>query len=117
MCKILFVDDEKGIRDLLALTLSVGNFRTFEASNGKEAIAIALKEKPDLIIMDIMMPKMNGLAAAKIIKGNPETKDIKIIVLSSINDVITPKPYVDGYFMKPFSPLNLIKKVEEVLNL
>ncbi len=120
MKKILIVDDQVQVRELVEVTLRVGNYRIFEANNGKQAIEVAKKEKPDLIIMDIMMPgKIDGLEATRILKNEKETKNTIIVMLTAKGqEADKQKGYeagADDYFVKPFSPLDLIKKVEEVL--
>ena len=120
MKKILIVDDRQEVRELVEVTLRSGEFRSFQAESGEEAIEIAKVEKPDLIIMDIMMPGgMDGLETTRILKDNPETKDCIIIMLTAKGQQIDKeegfKVGADDYFVKPFSPLDLIKKVDELL--
>jgi CheY-like chemotaxis protein len=120
MEKILIVDDQLEVRELVEVTLRVGNYQILQAQSGEEAIEIVRAEKPSLIIMDIMMPGgMDGLEATRILKNDPETKDYKIILLTAKGQQIDiEKGFAagaDDYFIKPFSPLELIKKVEEIL--
>ena len=119
MNKILIVDDQPEVRELVEITLRSKNFQILQAMNGENAINIARKEKPDLIIMDIMMPgKIDGIEATRILKNDPETKEILIIILTAkgqAGDVEKGyKAGADDYFIKPFSPLDLIKKIDEV---
>jgi len=120
MKKILIVDDDAGIRELVDTTLRSEEYQIFQAESGEKAIEISTAEKPDLIIMDIMMPGgMDGFEATRIIKADPETKDSIILILSGAGQYgETGKGLaadVGAYFDKPFSPLELIRKVEEVL--
>jgi len=120
MKKILIVDDKEEVRELVEVTLKSENYRVFQAGNGKEAIGIARQEKPDLIIMDIMMPgKIDGIEATRIIKSDPETRGITVIMLTAKGQNSDKKngheAGADDYFVKPFSPLDLIRKVEEIL--
>lgn len=120
MKKILIVDDKKEVRELVQVTLRGADYTILQAKNDKEAIEITHAKKPDLIIMDIMMPgDIDGLDAVRTIKSDPKTKDVKIIMLtakSQTSDLDEGfKAGADGYFIKPFSPLDLIRKVEEVL--
>jgi len=114
------VDDRAEVRELMKITLRSEDYQIFQANNGEKAIDVARKEKPDLIIMDIMMPgEIDGIEATRILKNDPVTKGSIIIMLTSKGqkeDI--KKGYETGaedYFVKPFSPLDLIKKVEEVL--
>jgi len=121
MKKILIVDDQQEIRDLVEITLRVSDYKILKASNGAEAVDMAKREKPDLIIMDIMMPgDINGMDAIRIIKNNTETKNTTILILTAKGqkeDIAKgEKAGADGYFIKPFSPLELINKVESVLD-
>ncbi len=120
MKKILIVDDQKEIRELVEVTLRLEDYKIFQAKNGDEAIKLARAEKPDLVIMDVMMPGgIDGLEATRVLKNDPETKGCQIIMLTGKGKQDDQekgfKAGVDDYFSKPFSPLELIKKVEEVL--
>jgi CheY-like chemotaxis protein len=120
MKKILIVDDQAEVRRLVEMTLKVGDCQVLQAKSGEEAIEIGKAEKPDLIIMDIMMPgEMDGLEATRTLRNDPETKDSKIIMLTAKGREADREKGLeagaDDYFAKPFSPLELIKKVEEVL--
>ncbi len=120
MKKILVVDDQLEVRELVGVTLRSDDYQVIKAKSGEKAVEVARAEKPDLIIMDIMMPGgMDGLEATRIIKNDPDTKNCKIIVLSAKGQEIGKEKGAeagaDDYFVKPFSPLDLIKKVEEVI--
>jgi len=120
MKKILIVDDQEEIRRLVDITLKVENYQILQAESGEEAIEIVKAEKPDLIIMDIMMPGgIDGLEATRILKNDPETKECLIIMLTAKGQSYEREEGLaagaDDYFAKPFSPLVLIKKVEELI--
>ena len=120
MKKILIVDDQVEVRELVEVTLRVGDYQIFQAKSGEEAIEIAKAEKPELIIMDVMMPGgIDGLKATRILKNDPETKDCIIVMLTAKGQQADREAGFEAgasdYFAKPFSPLGLIKKVEEVL--
>ncbi len=120
MKKILIVDDQLGVRKLMEATLRVKDYQIFQAKSGEEAIEIAKAEKPELIIMDIIMPGgMDGLEATRILKNDSETKECIIIILTFKDQQADQEAGLeagaDDYFSKPFSPLELIKKVDEVL--
>jgi len=118
--KILIVDDQAEVRELVAVTLGMGNYTILQADNGEDAIAVVRAKKPDLTIMDVTMPgKYNGFEATRVLKDDAETKECKIIILTARgqeNDIEEgQKAGADDYFIKPFSPLELIRKVEEYL--
>ena len=120
MKKILIVDDQKEIRRLVDITLKVEDYQILQAENGKQAIEIVKAEKPDLIIMDIMMPGgIDGLEATRILKNDPETRECPVIMLTAKGQQADREKGfeagADDYFAKPFSPLALIKKVAEIL--
>lgn len=120
MKKILIVDDQVEVRELMEVTLRYGHYKILQASNGEEAISITKKEKPELVIMDIMMPgEIDGFEATRLIKSDPQTKTCKIIMLTAKGqDADKDKAEelgIEAYFVKPFSPLDLINKIEEIL--
>ncbi len=120
MKKILIVDDREEIRDLVERTLRRRDCEILKAESGEAAIAVARAEKPDLIMMDIMMPgSIDGLEATRIIKSDPETEKCKIIILTAKSQPLDMKKAdevgADSYFVKPFSPLELMRKVDDML--
>ena len=120
MRKILIVDDDAGIRELVNTTLRSDDYHIFQAESGEKAIKIARAEKPDLIIMDVMMPGgTEGIETTRILKNDPETKNCQIIMLTGRGQKGDREECLDAgaddFFTKPFSPLALIKKVEEVV--
>ena len=120
MKKILIVDDRLEVRELVEVTLRVKEYQILQASNGDDAVSLAKAEKPDLILMDIMMPNgMDGLEATRMIKSDSDLKDCTIIMLTAKGQQTDREKGfeagADDYFVKPFSPLDLIRKVEEVL--
>ncbi|HYK47348.1 MAG TPA: response regulator, partial [Parafilimonas sp.] len=113
---ILVVDDEDSIRSLLRQELGEGGYHIEEASNGKEALAKVRVNRPDLIILDVMMPEMNGFDVAAILKNDPQTMDIPIIVLSIVQDKA--RGYrigVDRYLTKPIDTTSLFAEVGTLL--
>ncbi|PIX98863.1 hypothetical protein COZ22_03965 [bacterium (Candidatus Howlettbacteria) CG_4_10_14_3_um_filter_37_10] len=84
--RVLVVDDDSGLCQLYKLTLEQEGYEVFTANQGEEGLSRAVKLKPELILLDIMMPMIHGLNVLDILKATPETKDIKIIVLSALSD-------------------------------
>lgn len=120
MKTILIVDDQAEVRELVEVTLRVGEYRILQASNGADAVQLAKAEVPDLIIMDVMMPgELDGVQATRQIKSYPPTRDCIVVILSGKGQVVDVQKGMDAgandYFIKPFSPLELIEKVESVL--
>lgn len=113
--RVLVVDDEKLIRDVIKEYLVLENFEVYEAENGLEAIELVKNNNFDIIIMDIMMPKMDGYTACKEIK---KIKDIPFIMLSARGEeydkLIGFDLGIDDYVTKPFSPKELVARIKAV---
>ena len=112
MTTILVAEDERDIRELIAFTLRVGGFEVEEAINGLEAVEKARKLRPDLILMDVRMPKQTGSEACRELKEADETKDIPIVFLSVKQGLGLGAA---DYILKPFAPEDLSKRVAEIL--
>jgi CheY-like chemotaxis protein len=116
--KVLIVDDEPNVRRLLHSILSK-NFEVFEAEDGRQAIEMASAQKPDVVLMDMMMPKMDGLTACHMIKNDPATKTIPVIMVTAIgfelNVKLSQQMGASGYITKPFSSDDLLDKIAQVL--
>lgn len=89
--KIMIVDDDPGIRDMYKATLEAQGYDVVAEANGEKALDTINKEKPDLVLLDIMMPKIHGLHVLDIIKATPDAKDIKVIMLTALSDDETQK--------------------------
>ena len=85
MTKILLVEDDSNLREIYAARLEAEGYKIVAAMDGEEALAIAVKEKPDLIISDVMMPKISGFDMLDILRSTPETKDVKIIMMTALS--------------------------------
>jgi CheY-like chemotaxis protein len=113
---ILVVDDEKHIRDLLKQELSESGYIVKEAEDGKKALEMIRKEIPDLLILDVMMPEMNGFDLAAILKNDPLTMDIPILILSIVQDKERGiRLGVDRYLTKPIDTDKLFQEVGSLL--
>jgi CheY-like chemotaxis protein len=120
MTKILVAEDEADIRELVAFSLeNIGGFQVVKARNGAEAVQVARTEIPDLILMDVRMPRMTGVEACAKLKTIPETKDIPIVFLSAMGQEQEIQQGMDvgatEYVLKPFAPDVLMAKVREIL--
>ncbi|MCL2493584.1 MAG: response regulator transcription factor [Clostridiales bacterium] len=117
MAKILIVDDEKGIREVIREYAEFNGYEVTEATDGMQAVAICQKEEFDLIVMDIMMPRLDGFSAVKEIK---KSRDIPVIMLSARSEeydkLFAFEVGVDDYMVKPFSPKELMARAQAILN-
>jgi CheY-like chemotaxis protein len=117
--KILIAEDERDIRELVRYSLTFAGFEVVEASNGIEAVDRTVAEKPDLILMDVRMPKMTGYEACKLMKAEPTIKHIPVVFLSAKGQEAEVQTGLAAgaqeYLLKPFAPDQLMKKVAEIL--
>lgn len=117
--KVLIVDDEPNILKLVTFILKSNGYDTIEASSGIECLEKAETEKPDIIILDVMMPEMDGFEAAKKVKSNPITRHIPILMLSSKAQFEDKMTGIDSgamdYITKPFDKQELLEKVKTCL--
>ena len=118
--KILAVDDEKHIVRLVQITLEKEGYELITASNGREALEKVAVEKPDLVVMDVMMPEMDGLEALAKMKNDPATAGIPVIMLTAKaqdSDVFRGwQSGADLYLTKPFNPSELVTFVKRIFN-
>ena len=119
MARILIAEDERDIRDLITFTLRFAGHEVIATSNGEEAFQTANKEIPDLILLDVRMPRMNGYEACANIKANQATENIPIIFLSAKGQENEVKTGIEAgaeeYILKPFSPDQLTERITQVL--
>jgi len=117
--KILCVDDERDILDLLVFNLEKEDFEVYTASNGKEAVEVAKKTIPDLIIMDVMMPEMDGMEACRVIRETPGLKNTLITFLTARNEDYSQiagfEAGADDYIAKPIRPRLLVSKIRAMM--
>jgi CheY-like chemotaxis protein/CRP-like cAMP-binding protein len=116
---ILIIDDHDEIRENIAEILSLGGYRTITAENGKRGIEQAIKEKPDLIVCDIMMPELDGYGVLHLLRKNSETEDIPLIFLTAKAERSDLRKGMemgaDDYVTKPFEELELMNAIESRL--
>jgi len=119
MAKILIAEDERDIRDLIAFTLSFAGHQVITSNNGVEACQKALNMAPDLILLDVRMPRMSGTEACQNLKAHQSTKDIPIVFLSAKGQESEVKAGMEcgaeEYILKPFSPAKLTERVNKIL--
>jgi two-component system alkaline phosphatase synthesis response regulator PhoP len=119
MHTILVAEDERDIRELIAFSLRYGGFKVEEAANGTEAVEKARKLRPDLIILDVRMPRKTGYEVCQELKEADETRDIPIVFLSAKGQVSEIQQGMElgavDYIIKPFEAEQLPKRIGEIL--
>jgi len=119
MAKILIAEDERDIRDLITFTLRFAGYEVVAASNGEEATALEKQEIPDLILLDVRMPRMTGYEACAVIKADARLKDIPVIFLSAKGQEAEIQAGLQAgateYLLKPFAPDQLTTRIKAVL--
>ena len=118
--KILAVDDEKHILRLVQINLEKAGYEVVTGTNGREAVEKVRSEKPQLVVMDVMMPEMDGFEALKQLKSDPETADIPVIMLTAkAQDADVFHGWQSGadlYLTKPFNPMELLTFVKRIFD-
>ncbi len=119
MKKILIADDRPEVVELVKVTLEGEGYLTIDASDGREALEKIRKEKPDLILLDIVMPKMDGFEVLSELKNDSQTEDTPVIMLTAQGQKLDQEKGKElgatGYIIKPFSPSALLERIEEIL--
>ena len=119
MAKILIAEDERDIRDLIEFTLRYAGHEVVKASNGAEAVDLASQTKPDLILMDVRMPRMTGYEACRALKDIDAVKDVPVVFLSAKGQESEMNVGLDAgaydYILKPFAPDQLTLRIAEIL--
>ncbi len=120
MAKILIAEDEPDIRELVAFMLRFAGYEVLAASNGEEAVQVATREIPDLILMDVRMPRMTGYDACRLMKANPDLRDVPVVFLSAKGQESEIQSGLEAgaeeYLLKPFSPDELTNRVRGLLS-
>ncbi len=120
MKKILVVDDEVALRSLILVTLEVTDCELLEARDGFEALKLVSREQPDLVLLDWMMPGLNGISVVEELRSNDRTANIPIIMLTAKGlerDIQTGSQLgLQAFMVKPFSPKELLDRVEGLLS-
>jgi len=119
LTKILIIEDEENIRQLIRYNLEKENFEVVEAADGNKGLALAKSMKPELILLDLMLPGMDGLEICRLLKSRQETTAIPIIMLTAkaeeVDKVLGLELGADDYVTKPFSPRELVARVKAVM--
>ncbi len=119
MAKVLIVEDEADLRDLIGSTLREAGFTPLPAATGSEGLQRALQEQPDLILLDLMLPEMDGFEVCRALQREPATRGIPVILVSGrtseLDRVIGFELGADDYVTKPFSPRELVLRIRRSL--
>jgi CheY-like chemotaxis protein len=116
---ILVADDDANLRKILCLFLRSAGYETVEAANGREALTLARSQRPDGVLMDVMMPLLDGFTVCKLVKDDPETRRIPVVICTAKNrkeDLIAAiKAGAEDYIIKPFTKETVLAKVEKAI--
>lgn len=117
--KVLLIDDEPHMLRVAQFSLAKGGFELLTGHNGRQALEIARRAKPDLIVMDVLMPEMDGLTALRHLKQDPETASIPVIMISARGHVMTRQEAQESgaavFLTKPFSPTHLLQEARRLI--
>ncbi len=120
MAKILIAEDEPDIRELVLFMLRFAGYEVIAAVTGEDAVRTASREIPDLILLDVRMPRMTGYEACRLMKANPALRDVPIVFLSAKGQEAEIQSGLDAgaeeYLLKPFSPAELTNRVRGILS-
>jgi two-component system phosphate regulon response regulator PhoB len=117
--RVLLADDDEALRRLISTTLGTDDFDLVQAVDGEQALALTRSEHPELVLLDINMPKLDGFEVCRQIKASPETAGIRVVMLTArgadVDRARGREAGADDYFIKPFSPIQLLNKVYALL--
>jgi DNA-binding response OmpR family regulator len=118
MTKILIAEDDKDIRELIVLSLGFAGYQVISAADGQQAVDLTLEKEPDLIMLDVRMPRLSGFEALEQIKGHPEFADTPVVILSAKGQESEIEAGLElgalQYILKPFAPDELIDKIKQI---
>ena len=118
--RVLIIDDEEHIREIASLSFELVEWEVAQAGTGREGVAAALASPPDVILLDVMMPELDGPATLLLLEGEERTRSIPVVFLTAKVQATDKRRYLElgvaGVISKPFDPLTLPAHVEEILN-
>lgn len=115
---MLVVDDDPVIADLLRVSFELEGWEVHSAADGEAGVAAARRLRPDVVLLDVMMPRLDGLAAARLLRKDPATAGTPIVLVSAKalpGDVEAGRDVADDYVTKPFEPFDLVERVTRLL--
>lgn len=119
MKTVLVVDDSTAQREMIKELLQASGMTVNVAMDGEQAVAVALEIIPDIVVLDVVMPKMNGYEVCRKLKSNPKTQDVPVILCSSKSEAFDKhwgmRQGADAYVCKPFEPVELLSTIKQLL--
>jgi len=119
MTKILVAEDEPDIRELITFMLRFAGYEVVAAANGEDAVLTAARELPDLVLLDVRMPRMTGYDACRLMRANPDLRNVPVVFLSAKGQETEIRSGMEAgaeeYLLKPFSPMELTNRVRAIL--
>ena len=119
MTKILVAEDEPDIRELVTFMLRFAGYEVVAAANGEDAVLTAARELPDLVLLDVRMPRMTGYDACRLMRANPDLRNVPVVFLSAKGQEAEIRSGMEAgaeeYLLKPFSPMELTNRVRAIL--
>jgi two-component system, cell cycle response regulator DivK len=112
---VLVVDDEPDARELTAEYLALCGFRVIQAADGEEALRVVTLERPDVILMDLSLPGIDGVEATKRLKADPATSSIPVLIMTGMPEEVADRAGADGYLQKPCPPDTLVARLGKLL--
>jgi two-component system, OmpR family, phosphate regulon response regulator PhoB len=116
---VLVADDDAALRRLIGTTLGTQDFELLQAVDGEEALRVAREQHPQLVLLDVNMPRLDGFEVCRSLKSDPSTSDIKVVMVTArgadADRARARQAGADDYFIKPFSPVQLLNKVYALL--
>jgi DNA-binding response OmpR family regulator len=118
--RVLLVDDEPAMRAVCRMNLEMEGFDVLEAAEGEQALALALRERPDLVLLDVMLPRMNGYDVAQRLQSDQATTRIPVVFMTALATADDRKRGFEaggvGYMVKPFDPVSLGERIRQTLD-
>ena len=118
--KILTIDDQPDIRRLIRMTLEFDGYEVIEASSGEQGLSLARHHAPDLILLDIVMPGMDGIELTRMLKADLKLCDVPVVLLTALDRALHSQAAINAgamlYITKPFNPVELLKSIKLILN-
>ncbi|MFJ3781091.1 response regulator [Streptomyces sp. SID5770] len=114
--RVLVVDDNKVIRQLIRVNLELEGFEVVTAADGAECLDVVHRVRPDVVTLDVVMPRLDGIKTAERLRADPRTRHLPVALISACNEVVDgAAPEVDAFLSKPFEPTELVRVVRQLM--